>query len=97
MHNYIACSCDGWRGMNYNGIIVYASFRRLFVPLLVMSYVKVDTGYCWSILCFGNQASCVTTTGHTHFHSRPHSNATSFLQNNKGVGFPGSVGLTITG
>ena len=39
----------------------------------------------------------VTTTDHTHFHSRPHSNATSFLQCNKGVGFPGSFGPKITG
>ena len=28
------------------------------VPLLAMRPVKVDTDYCWPVLCFGNQASC---------------------------------------
>ena len=62
--------------------------------VLAMRHVKVDK----SSSTLGTRlAVTVTTTGHTHFHSRPHSNATSFLQNNKGVGFPGSVGPTITG
>ena len=45
-----------------------------------------ERGYLW-----------LTTIDHTHFLSRPHSNANSFLQCNKGLGFPDSFGPTITG
>ena len=76
---------------------------KIFRTLRKLTYVHTPThvnilGTPFSSSTFGTRlAVIVTTTDHTYFHSRPHSNATSFLQCNKGVGFPGSFGPTITG
>ena len=65
---------------------------KIFRTLRKLTYVHTPThvnilGTPFSSSTFGTRlAVTVTTTDHTHFHSRPHSNTTSFLQWNKGVG-----------